>query len=189
MPEHPMRTLLIFVDAATRQWLEKTLARRRHEAVVADDLESALAALRAEPLPVIVLGVEQPADDVGDVCRRLRAAAPPGDGLLLAVGRETHPADLPAWFAAGVDDYLVACRDTPRLEERLAAAEQRQSAAAAESTVSNEDDRACAREELQAVYDRMSDGVLIADAETRRSCESIRPLAGCWATARRNCCA
>jgi PAS domain S-box-containing protein len=87
---------------------------------------------------------------------------------LLAVGPEKHPADLPEWFAAGVDDYLVACRDTPRLEERLAAAQRRLAAPVAESAGEASPVGLRAQEELLALYDRMSDAILIADVETRR---------------------
>lgn len=166
-----MRTLLIVDDADTRQWLEQTLARRRHETAAVAELDAALAAFDAGPFPVVVLALDAPGTGVADFCRRLRAVAPQGDCTLLAVGREEHPADLPELFTAGVDDYLVVRRDTPRLEERLAAAERRQAAPVAEArerTTPAADALLQAHGELQAIYDRMSDGMIIADAETQR---------------------
>jgi len=164
-----MRTLVIAADSPARAWLSKVISQRGHEATMSDDAEAGCAACGTEAFPVVIFTADALDDQGIQLCRRLRAAAP-GQCTILALCQREDAGYLPALLAAGADDYLIAGEDV-RLHARLAAAACR--AAGPPGQPAGEETRAEAalrqtNAELEAIYDGMSDGILIADIHQER---------------------
>jgi two-component system response regulator MprA len=115
----PTRVLLADDDRAIRESLERALELEGYQVVGVGDGVQALAALRREPLDVVVLDVMMPGVDGLDVCRVVRAA---GDRtpILMLTARVDTP-DRVAGLDAGADDYLVKPFELDELLARLRA--------------------------------------------------------------------
>jgi PAS domain S-box-containing protein len=117
-----MRALLVGVAAGLRSIVADVLAARGHELVAATEGASALASLRADAPPLIV--VEEPLADMSatDFCRRARALPEGADAVILVISPRDD--DLLAVLDAGATDLYTTSLGPDVLQSRVLIAER-----------------------------------------------------------------
>jgi two-component system response regulator MprA len=106
-------------DEDIRVSLRRALALDGHDAVLAEDAESALDVLRRDEVDAVVLDRGLPGIDGLEACRRIRAAGlDVGVLMVTAMGAVRDRVD---GLEAGADDYIVKPFDIDELLARLRA--------------------------------------------------------------------
>lgn len=100
-------SVLVVDDEAFRAYVCDLLRQAGYEARVAETGEGALAALRQERVPLVVLDVHLPGISGYELCREIREELGDGVGILFVSGERTEPFDRVAGLRLGGDDYLV----------------------------------------------------------------------------------
>ncbi len=171
-----MNTLLIGPNADRLRILSHTLAQRGHEVSLAEDAEAAARKTGAHPL--VFVDVDSLEGGALDACRRLRAAGGEPSCVLVALTDRGEVRHLESLLAAGADDFLAVGSDGAGLAARLAVLERRagtlgsrtrtgEGSVPASQAPAAEGLRQTV-ELLQAVFDDAADGIIIADAQTKR---------------------
>ena len=115
--------LLVEDDEAISAPLARGLAREGYDVTLATDGPAGLAAGKSPQIAVVILDVGLPFMDGLEVCRRLRAARPKLQILLLtARSEEVHAVD---GLDAGADDYIAKPFRLAELLARVRAAARR----------------------------------------------------------------
>ncbi len=120
-----MRVLFADDDAIARTLLAAVITDLGHEAVVAEDGESAWELFQAEPTPLVVLDINMPGLDGLTVCRLIRDHAVGRETFVIVVTARDAREDLTAVLAAGADDYVTKPSSPENLRARLEIAQQR----------------------------------------------------------------
>ncbi len=117
-----MRALLVGVAAGLRSIVATALGARGHELAAHADGASALAALRAEAPPLVV--VEDPLSDMPatEFCRRARALPEGADAVILVISNRDD--DLLAMLDAGATDLYTTSLGPEALQTRVLIAER-----------------------------------------------------------------
>ncbi|MBN2023079.1 MAG: PAS domain S-box protein [Pirellulales bacterium] len=165
-----MEILLVQSDRQAPDALQAELVRQGHDVIVTDDMAAVKPADGAPCGRIVVLGVDGPAGSDPTWRERLREARRLLGGEVWAVTASTDAADHAALLEAGADDVLVEPIEPRLLAARLGAAGRR---AVREASGMPGDEDAQRRwqqahDELVAVYVGVADGILVADARTRR---------------------
>jgi DNA-binding response OmpR family regulator len=101
------RLLVVDDDEDIRELLTLALGIAGHEILTASDGPAALDVLAAEPVDLVVLDVTMPQMSGLEVCRRVRAAPPVPEPLILMLSAMADPDDIAAGLAAGADSYAI----------------------------------------------------------------------------------
>ena len=119
----PLRTLLLVDDEPNI--LESTrfiLVSEGFRVLVASDGEEALAVMRREHPPVVLLDVMMPKLDGYDVCRRIRAEPSLAGTYVIMLTARGQPGDVQAAVAAGADAHFRKPFDDDTMMRELAKA-------------------------------------------------------------------
>lgn len=163
----PLQILVVEDDEAISAPLSRGLRREGYDVVLREDGSSGLAAGLDPEVSLVILDVGLPHLDGLEVCRRLRAARPKLQILLLtALAEEVHAVD---GLDAGADDYVAKPFRLAELLARVRAAARRaepQEVAAAGVRVDRSSRRAFRGDEELALSPKEFDLLarLIADA-------------------------
>lgn len=114
-----MRILLVEDDLPLVEGIRTALRRAAYAVDWVKDGAGALAALRAEPVDLIILDLGLPGIDGIEVIRRARAAG--YDLPILVLSARERPADRTLGLDVGADDYLGKPFDTNELLARIRA--------------------------------------------------------------------
>lgn len=120
----PLHVLLIEPDDDTRGLLELALSARGYVVISGDTAAAGIAAVDAEPFPVIVIGDSVPGFDIALLCRRLRAAPNSSESTIIVLSHRAGAVDREKLLAAGASDCLVWPADALLLRSYLEAAER-----------------------------------------------------------------
>lgn len=101
------RLLVVDDDEDIRELLSLALGVAGHEILTARDGPDALDVLAAEPVDLIVLDVSMPQMSGLEVARRVRAAPPEHEPLILMLSAMADPDAIAAGIAAGADSYAT----------------------------------------------------------------------------------
>ena len=122
-PEHSadwrMRVLVVEDDPTAAQSIAFLLRHAGHEAEVAGDGPSAVAAAEANPPDVVLLDIGLPGMDGWQTARRLRHLDGPKRPLLVALTAHGDEEDVRRSKKAGIDLHLTKPADADRLEALL----------------------------------------------------------------------
>lgn len=114
-----MRVLVVDDDEDIRVSLRRALALDGHDAVLAENAETALELLRRDEVDAVILDRGLPGIDGLEACRRIRAAGlDVGVLMVTAMGAVRDRVD---GLDAGADDYIVKPFDVDELLARLRA--------------------------------------------------------------------
>lgn len=114
-----MRVLVVEDDATAAQSIAFLLRHAGHEAEVAGDALSAVAAAEANPPDVVLLDIGLPGMDGWQLARRLRRLEGPKRPLLVALTGHADEEDVRRSRKAGIDLHLAKPADASRLEALL----------------------------------------------------------------------
>jgi DNA-binding response OmpR family regulator len=115
-----MRLLVIDADPARRNYLERTLSRRGHDATIVATGFDGLRLAVGEPYDAVVLDVALPDVSGSDMLKMLRAVSD-----VAVVATMTDDESKSGQLNAGADDYLVEPYSADQLEFRLRVVTQR----------------------------------------------------------------
>lgn len=101
------RLLVVDDDDDIRELLSLALGIAGHDIVTASDGPAALDVLAAEPVDLMVLDVSMPQMSGLEVARRVRAAPPAPEPIILMLSAMADPNDIAAGLAAGADSYAT----------------------------------------------------------------------------------
>lgn len=115
-----MRILIAEDDFTSRNILTAILRKWGYDPVVAEDGNSAWAALQRPDAPrLVLLDWNMPGIEGLEVCRRLRAEVSPNPPyVILLTGRE-EKGDIVQGLAAGANDYIAKPYDNGELQARI----------------------------------------------------------------------
>ena len=105
-PIQPGHVLVVDDDAPSRQLLKDLLTANGHHVVEAADGEEALAAVRCEPLDVILLDVVMPRMDGFEVCRSLKSNPDTASIHILMITSLSERKDRIRGIECGANDFL-----------------------------------------------------------------------------------
>lgn len=117
-----MGRIVVLDDDARRVDMYKALSRSGHSIVVQTAAFRFLAALRAAPADLVLIGMQTPGMDGEEVIRVLRGAAETSRLLIVAVSSErSRTTDIVGCLQAGADEFLVEPIDPEFLAVRIGA--------------------------------------------------------------------
>ena len=119
-----MKILAVEDDAVSQLLLRRALERLGHQVVLANDGESAWAALADPELRVVVSDWRLPRLNGLELCQRIRARRSDYVCFLLLTQNEASDANLEAAIAAGVDEFLTKPVEPRELKLRLHVAQR-----------------------------------------------------------------
>lgn len=126
------QTILIVEDDATiARFVELELKHDGFDVVVAADGPTAIDAMDAQPVDLVILDLMLPGIDGIDVARHIRKRGSAVPILMLTARAETQ--DVVSGFDAGADDYLRKPFEIPELLSRVRALLKRSGAAQAQA--------------------------------------------------------
>lgn len=118
-PDWRMRVLVVEDNDSAAQSIALLLRHAGHEAEVAADGPTAVAAAEANPPDVVLLDIGLPGMDGWQLAGRLRGLDGPKRPLLVALTGHGEEADLSRSRKAGIDLHLTKPADAARLEALL----------------------------------------------------------------------
>jgi CheY-like chemotaxis protein len=116
--ELPLSVLVVDDDELERALIGDRLAQRGIKVGEARDGAEALARLRKEPVPVVVVDWHMPVMDGIEFTERFRAEVP-GDTYVIMLTSRKEDFDFERGYRAGVDDYLTKGVQEPELIARI----------------------------------------------------------------------
>ncbi len=120
-----MKVLIAEDDRVSREILLRALSNARYTPQVVADGNAALAALLDADGPLIaLLDWVMPGIEGTEVCRQLRAAAPPIQPYVIIVSSKFRTGEITAGLDAGADDFISKPFDPDELLARLRVAER-----------------------------------------------------------------
>lgn len=120
-----MKVLIAEDDRVSREILVRALENAHYEALVVADGSAALAALLDADGPLIALiDWVMPGLDGPEVCRQLRASAPPIQPYIIIVSSKFRTGEITTGLDAGADDFISKPFDPDELLARLRVAER-----------------------------------------------------------------
>jgi two-component system cell cycle response regulator DivK len=103
-----MKKILIAEDnPASREFLVELLDAQGYQVIVAEDGESALRKVKAEPPDLVLLDIQMPGMDGYEVVRRLRADPSTSALRIVACTAYAMSGDEEKAIAAGFDGYIT----------------------------------------------------------------------------------
>jgi DNA-binding response OmpR family regulator len=114
----PLNVLVVDDDELERALISDRLTERGIKVGEASDGAEALARLRKESVPVIVVDWHMPVMDGIEFTERFRAEAP-GDTYVIMLTSRKEDFDFERGYRAGVDDYLTKGVREPELIARI----------------------------------------------------------------------
>jgi sigma-B regulation protein RsbU (phosphoserine phosphatase) len=114
----PLSVLVVDDDELERTLIADRLAQRGIKVGEASDGAEALARLRREPVPVVVVDWHMPVMDGIEFTERFRAEVP-GDTYVIMLTARKEDFDFERGYRAGVDDYLTKGVREPELIARI----------------------------------------------------------------------
>jgi|SRR5688572_4173687 DNA-binding response OmpR family regulator len=114
----PLSVLIVDDDELERALIGDRLAQRGIRVIEASDGSEALALLRHEKVPVVVVDWHMPVMDGIEFTERFRAEMP-GDTYVIMLTARKEDFDFERGFSAGVDDFLTKEVREPELIARI----------------------------------------------------------------------
>lgn len=114
----PLSVLIVDDDELERALIGDRLAQRGVRVIEASDGAEALALLRHEKVPVVVVDWHMPVMDGIEFTERFRAEMP-GDTYVIMLTARKEDFDFERGFSAGVDDFLTKEVREPELIARI----------------------------------------------------------------------
>jgi CheY-like chemotaxis protein len=114
----PLSVLIVDDDELERALIGDRLAQRGIRVIEASDGVEALALLRHEKVPVVVVDWHMPVMDGIEFTERFRAEMP-GDTYVIMLTARKEDFDFERGFSAGVDDFLTKEVREPELIARI----------------------------------------------------------------------
>jgi sigma-B regulation protein RsbU (phosphoserine phosphatase) len=114
----PLSVLIVDDDELERALIADRLAQRGIRVIEASDGAEALALLRHEKVPVVVVDWHMPVMDGIEFTERFRAEMP-GDTYVIMLTARKEDFDFERGFSAGVDDFLTKEVREPELIARI----------------------------------------------------------------------
>lgn len=119
-----MRVLIVDDDPIALELLERSLARHKHEAILARNGNEALAILQSEPIRMVITDwVMEPMDGV-DLCRAIRARRLSRYVYIIILSSHDDPFDAADAISAGADDFISKPFNHAELCARMKAGER-----------------------------------------------------------------
>jgi two-component system cell cycle response regulator len=118
----PPKVLLVDNDASMLRRLQAPLVNAGYEVVTVSDGESALAALKADFMSIVILDRSMPGMDGLELCRRIREQTWPGYVYLMLLTAHDAEEDVLSGLKAGADDHLSKRVSDAQLIARLSTA-------------------------------------------------------------------
>ena len=118
-PGRVIRALVVAADAALRAEIERVSACHAGTVTTCADGESAVAAFRADPFPLVVVDDDAPSGGGTALIRCLRALPGGERAVVVVVTGDAHPDHLTNLLTAGADDYLLKPVVPAQLDHRL----------------------------------------------------------------------
>lgn len=112
--------LVVADDAAERMRLFRLLEREGYHATVADDVEAALALLRAEPFDLVLVALGSLDPDVYSLLKGMKGGQLRRPASAIVISGVAEPDSVARCLHLGVDDYLVEPADRTVLRARIA---------------------------------------------------------------------
>ena len=113
------RVLLVEDNDLNRDMLQRRLARRGYEVVLAINGAEALAVARAGNVDLLLMDLRLPDVSGWDVTRRLRGDEETKTLPIIALTAHARPSDRQEALDAGCDEYDTKPVDMPRLLEKI----------------------------------------------------------------------
>jgi sigma-B regulation protein RsbU (phosphoserine phosphatase) len=114
----PLKVLIVDDDELERALIGDRLVQRGIKVLEAGDGAAALALLRNEPVPVVVVDWHMPVMDGIEFTERFRAELP-GDTYVIMLTARKEDFDFERGYSAGVDDFLTKEVREPELIARI----------------------------------------------------------------------
>jgi two-component system cell cycle response regulator len=118
----PPKVLLVDDDEIMLERLQIPMVEAGYEVVTASDGASALAALQADFMSIVILDRNMPGMDGLELCRRIRQQTWPGYVYLMLLTAHDAEEDVLLGLKAGADDYLSKRVSDAQLVARLSTA-------------------------------------------------------------------
>jgi diguanylate cyclase (GGDEF)-like protein len=118
----PPKVLLVDDDASVLERLQIPIVGAGYEVVTVSDGASALAAMQADFMSIVILDRSMPGMDGLDLCRRIRQQTWPGYVYVMLLTAHDAEEDVLLGLKAGADDYLSKRASDAQLVARLSTA-------------------------------------------------------------------
>ncbi|MBT3321831.1 MAG: response regulator, partial [Anaerolineae bacterium] len=118
-----IKVLVVDDEEIDRRIVEKTLVRLGHEAILADNGESAWQKIQDEMVRFVITDWNMPLMDGIQLVKKIRTTTLPGYVYTILVTANSKDEDIVAGLYAGADDYLTKPFNTTELEARVAVGE------------------------------------------------------------------
>ncbi|MBT7781792.1 MAG: diguanylate cyclase, partial [Anaerolineae bacterium] len=119
-----IKVLVVDDEEIDRRIVEKTLVRLGHEAILADNGESAWQKIQDEMVRFVITDWNMPLMDGIQLVKKIRTTTLPGYVYTILVTANSKDEDIVAGLYAGADDYLTKPFNTTELEARVAVGER-----------------------------------------------------------------
>jgi len=113
------RILVVEDEPANVEILKRLLTRKKHDVLVANTKEEAVATAAAEQPDLILMDISLPGIDGVEATSRLKARPDTGPIPIIALTANAMRGDRERFLAAGCDDYLSKPISTAELLEKL----------------------------------------------------------------------